>query len=80
MIVVQNPLAEPMIHCDFPGGLIDLQEYVLEVLEGIKTIASGRLRIPPMPAGNIPITSVCSIIRYLVSQKFTTRLRLWSKN
>jgi thymidylate synthase len=35
-IVVQNPLAEPMIHRDFPGGLEDLQEYVLEVIEGIK--------------------------------------------
>jgi len=35
-IVVKNPLAEPMIHRDFPGGFDDLQEYVLEVLEGIK--------------------------------------------
>jgi thymidylate synthase len=35
-IVVQEPLSEPMIHRDFPGGLEDLQEYVLEVLEGIK--------------------------------------------
>jgi len=35
-IVVHNPLAEPMIHRDFPGGLEDLQEYVLEVLDGIK--------------------------------------------
>ena len=35
-IVVRNPLAEPMIHRDFPGGLEDLQEYVLEVTEGIK--------------------------------------------
>jgi thymidylate synthase len=35
-IVVHNPLAEPMIHKDFPGGLEDLQEYVLEVTEGIK--------------------------------------------
>jgi thymidylate synthase len=35
-IVVKNPLAEPMIHKDIPGGLDDLQEYVLEVLEGIK--------------------------------------------
>jgi len=35
-IVVRNPLAEPMIHKDFPGGLEDLQEYVLEVVEGIK--------------------------------------------
>ncbi len=35
-IVVKNPLAEPMIHRDFPGGFNDLQEYVLEVLDGIK--------------------------------------------
>lgn len=35
-IVVRDPLAEPMIHKDFPGGLEDLQEYVLEVVEGIK--------------------------------------------
>ncbi|MDD5766843.1 MAG: thymidylate synthase [Candidatus Marinimicrobia bacterium] len=36
IIVVKEPLSEPMIHRDFPGGLEDLQEYVLEVLEGIK--------------------------------------------
>ena len=35
-IVVREPLAEPLIHMDFPGGLEDLQEYVLEVLDGIK--------------------------------------------
>jgi thymidylate synthase len=35
-IVVRDPLAEPMIHKDMPGGLEDLQEYVLEVLDGIK--------------------------------------------
>jgi thymidylate synthase len=35
-IVVSDPLAEPMIHRDMPGGLEDLQEYVLEVTEGIK--------------------------------------------
>jgi thymidylate synthase len=35
-IVVHDPLAEPMIHRDMPGGLEDLQEYVLEVLDGIK--------------------------------------------
>jgi thymidylate synthase len=35
-IVVPDPLTEPMIHRDFPGGLEDLQEYVLEVLDGIK--------------------------------------------
>jgi thymidylate synthase len=35
-IVVHDPLAEPMIHMDMPGGIEDLQEYVLEVTEGIK--------------------------------------------
>ena len=35
-IVVQEPLSEPMIHQDMPGGLDTLQEYVLEVLDGIK--------------------------------------------
>jgi thymidylate synthase len=35
-IVVHDPLAEPMIHRDIPGGLEDLQEYILEVVEGIK--------------------------------------------
>lgn len=35
-IVVKNPMSEPMIHMDMPGGLDDLQEYVLEVVEGIK--------------------------------------------
>ncbi|UCD37281.1 MAG: hypothetical protein JSW54_10670 [Fidelibacterota bacterium] len=35
-IEVKNPLAEPMIHKDLPGGILDLQEYVLEVLDGIK--------------------------------------------
>jgi thymidylate synthase len=35
-IVVKDPLAEPMIHKDLPGGLEDLQEYTMEVLDGIK--------------------------------------------
>jgi thymidylate synthase len=36
IITVANPLGEPMIHKDFPGGPEDLQEYVMEVCEGIK--------------------------------------------
>ncbi len=36
IITIEHPLAEPMIHRDMPGGLEDLQEYVMEVLEGIK--------------------------------------------
>ena len=36
LITIEDPLAEPMIHKDFPGGVEDLQEYVMEVVEGIK--------------------------------------------
>jgi len=36
MITIEDPLAEPMIHKDFPGGMEDLQEYVMEVVDGIK--------------------------------------------
>ncbi len=35
-MIVRDPLAEPMIHRSFPGGLEDLEEYRLEVVEGIK--------------------------------------------
>jgi len=36
IITVTDPLGEPMIHKDFPGGPEELQEYVMEVCEGIK--------------------------------------------
>lgn len=36
VITVDEPLSEPMIHRDFPGGLDDLQEYCMEVVDGIK--------------------------------------------
>jgi thymidylate synthase len=36
MITITDPLSEPMIHKDFPGGPEDLQEYIMEVCEGIK--------------------------------------------
>jgi len=35
-MVIDHPVAEPMIHRAFPGGLEDLEEYRLEVVEGIK--------------------------------------------
>jgi len=35
-ITITDPLSEPMIHKDFPGGPLELQEYVMEVCEGIK--------------------------------------------
>ena len=36
IMVVNDPTSEPMIHRDFPGGFEELQEYVMEVCEGIK--------------------------------------------
>jgi thymidylate synthase len=36
ILTTTDPLAEPMIHKDFPGGPLELQEYVMEVCEGIK--------------------------------------------
>lgn len=36
LITITDPLAEPMIHKDFPGGPVELQEYVMEVCDGIK--------------------------------------------
>jgi len=36
VITITDPPAEPMIHKDFPGGPVELEEYVLEVCDGIK--------------------------------------------
>lgn len=36
VLTIPDPHSEPMIHKDFPGGIEDLQEYVMEVCEGIK--------------------------------------------
>jgi thymidylate synthase len=36
VITITDPLCEPMIHKDFPGGPLELQEYVMEVCDGIK--------------------------------------------
>jgi thymidylate synthase len=36
ILTIADPLKEPMIHKDFPGGPLELQEYVMEVCDGIK--------------------------------------------
>jgi thymidylate synthase len=36
VLTVEKPLSEPMIHRDLPGGFEELEEYVMEVLDGIK--------------------------------------------
>ena len=63
IITVPDPLAEPMIHRDFPGGPEELQEYVMEVCEGIKDHCVRDPATPATPAGNTPITSGCSPTR-----------------
>ena len=35
-MIIEDPLAEPMIHKSFPGGPDDLEEYRQEVVEGVK--------------------------------------------
>ena len=59
ILTVHDPLAEPMIHRDFPGGFEDLQEYVMEVCEGIKDHWSGIRKTRATRAGNTRTTSVC---------------------
>jgi thymidylate synthase len=46
ILTITDPLSEPMIHKDFPGGPLELQEYVMEVCEGIK---DHLVRIPDDP-------------------------------
>jgi len=36
ILTITDPLKEPMIHMDFPGGPKQLEEYVMEVCDGIK--------------------------------------------
>ena len=36
LVTIYQPASEPRIHRDFPGGFEELQEYVMEVCEGIK--------------------------------------------
>jgi thymidylate synthase len=36
ILTITDPLREPMIHKDFPGGPEELQAYIMEVCEGIK--------------------------------------------
>jgi hypothetical protein len=60
-VVVREPLSEPMIHKDLPGGLEDLQEYVMEVWTESRTTASGIPMIQTTPGGNTPTTNDCSV-------------------
>jgi thymidylate synthase len=88
LITITAPLAEPMIHKDFPGGLEDLQEYVMEVCEGIK---DHLVRNPDDPSdtrweytyhqrlfsysapGERPVDQIETMCRKLVESPFTRR-------
>ena len=35
-MIIDHPVSDPMIHRAFPGGLEDLEEYRMEVVEGVK--------------------------------------------
>jgi len=63
MMVVSEPMSEPMIHRDIPGGLEDLQEYVMEVLDGIKDHCIRKPEddpndTPPGKSGKITIATI----------------------
>jgi thymidylate synthase len=88
VITVSHPLSEPMIHKDIPGGFEDLQEYVMEVCEGIK---DHLVRDPGNPAdtrweytyhqrlfgyhsaNGKPIDQIETLVRKLADAPFTRR-------
>jgi thymidylate synthase len=89
IVTVAEPLAEPMIHRDMPGGLEDLQEYVLEVLDGIKDHCvrdphdphdkrweytyHQRLFAYQLPAGSPPIDQIEDMCQQLSKTSYTRR-------
>jgi thymidylate synthase len=89
LITVHDPLAEPMIHRDMPGGFEDLQEYVMEVCEGIKDHCvrdpddandtrweytyHQRLFAYSVPSLNEPVDQIEEICRQLAKTGYTRR-------
>lgn len=88
LITIHNPLAEPMIHKDFPGGPEDLQEYTMEVCDGIKDHLVRRPDDPEdtrweytyhqrlfkySPPGRVPTDQIATMCRKLAATPFTRR-------
>lgn len=89
IITVDDPLAEPMIHRDIPGGFEDLQEYVMEVCDGIKDHCvrdpndpddtrweytyHERLFAYSVPSQNGPIDQIEGICQQLADTGYTRR-------
>lgn len=68
LLTIEDPLSEPMIHRDMPGGFEDLQEYVMEVTEGIK---DHLVRDPLDPTDNRwEYTYHQRLFKYLVVSRF----------
>ncbi|HSW39726.1 MAG TPA: thymidylate synthase [Acidobacteriota bacterium] len=88
ILTITDPLSEPMIHKDFPGGPMELQEYVMEVCEGIK---DHLVRDPQDPedtrweytyhrrlfnyreAGQPPVDQIAAMCRRLAETPYTRR-------
>ncbi len=88
IVTVHDPAAEPMIHRDFPGGFEELEEYVMEVCEGIK---DHLVRDPSDPSdtrweytyhqrlfgyavpGQAPIDQIDQVCRQLARTPYTRR-------
>jgi thymidylate synthase len=62
ILAIADPLSEPMIHRDFPGGPLELQEYVMEVCEGIK---DHLIRNPEDPEDTRPKSHIHGVPRRL---------------
>ncbi|KKL45428.1 hypothetical protein LCGC14_2355810, partial [marine sediment metagenome] len=89
-ITIDDPLAEPMIHKAFPGGIEDLREYVME-LQGIKDHWQGDINDPddtrwkytyhdrftkyPMKGGRF-LNQLNSIIDRLVVQPYSRQSQM----
>jgi thymidylate synthase len=85
VIVVKNPLAEPRIHKAFPGGIVDLECYRQEVVDGIHDHwidpASGkweytyheRLTAYTVPGISQKIDQLDYIVRALTESPYTRR-------
>ena len=56
LITIHDPTKEPVIHKDFPGGPEDLQEYTMEVCEGIKDHLVRRADDPEEEKKPLPIS------------------------
>ena len=88
ILIITDPLSEPMLHKDFPGGPEELQEYVMEVIEGIKDHLVRRADDPQDtrweytyhqrlfrydPPGGMPANQIETIARKLADAPHTRR-------